>query len=80
MYGEVVAMKLVLQRTIAQLAAQTGNMESILKIEHARAIEEFRHQEIVDDDPDRLEQIRAHGESVIDQIYTGIRMVPRPTS
>ena len=76
LFGEVIALRIVLQRLLAQLAAQTEDFEATLRHEHIAALDDLSRMKAVDDDADRAQAILMHAEQVIDQMHTIMRQRP----
>ena len=77
LFGEVIALRIVLQRVLAQMASQTNSFDEVLKAEHSAALSDLAQMEINDDVPARAELIRMHAERVIDQMHTAMRQGKR---
>lgn len=72
-FGEIIALRLVTQRLLAQLASKTGDFEGTLTKELEAVMEDLKRMDINDADPKRAERIRMHAESVLDQMHTNMR-------
>ena len=72
LFGEITALRIVMQRLLGQMASQTGNFDEVLRTEHAAALIDLSHLDIADVDPARGEGIRMHAEQVIEQMHTVI--------
>lgn len=70
LFGEVIALRIVLQRVLAQLAAQSGNFDAVIRLEHEAALGDLSRMQISDDRAGRGELIRMHAERVIDEMHS----------
>ena len=69
-YGEICALQVVVQRLVGQMALSTGHdLQKVMSAEHAQASDELLAMDLGEEHPDRVEAIRAHAQTVLDQIY-----------
>ena len=71
--AEVLALRVVTQRLLFQLAAQSGDPHDILRYEHQAALADLARMEFPGLAPERREAVLAHAESVLDAIHTAMR-------
>lgn len=80
LFGEVIALRIVLQRLLGQLAAQSGHFDAVMQLEHAAALDDLTRMKIANDRPGRGELIRMHAERVIDEMHSVMSQGRPPTS
>ena len=71
LYGEVAALRVVVERLLAHMAFKAGDVVGVTRREHEQALEQLSRIEFFGGAPsDRMEAVRAHAEAVLDQIHT----------
>ena len=82
LYADITALQVIMQRVVAQLAAQSGHdIAKVMRAEHAQASIELAKVEFVGVDPEseRVELIRNHAQVLLDSIYSnGATFAPPP--
>lgn len=71
LYGEITALQIVIQRTLGQMALDSGrDVTSVLRAEHGQASAELAMANIRVGNAEAEEAIRAHAQSLLDVMYS----------